>query len=102
MVPMGDNINHSSVSVTNELINLERHKLCTKADGKYFRRTKFMNDYSAIYGDLDGLEEKQRKNVTGHLNQKMFRAHNDLLSVDTMRAMWLNGTHIWNVCSLYE
>lgn len=85
MMPMVDNFNHSSVRVHHELINLEKQKHCTSADGYYFRPSKFMNDYSAVYGDLASLEEKQRKNVTGHMDQKMFRIHNNLLSLDTVR-----------------
>ena len=36
MVPMGDNINHSSISVTNEVINLEKQLNGTCRDASYF------------------------------------------------------------------
>ena len=48
MIPMADNVNHSSVDITNEMINLEEHRLGDRRPG-YYRIGKFMNDYSAIY-----------------------------------------------------
>jgi hypothetical protein len=47
MIPMADNLNHSSVDVTNEFISLHLHPK-GPASPEYFRVSKFFNDYSAI------------------------------------------------------
>ena len=48
MIPMADNINHSCVAVTNELINYQK-QIDGPIDKNYFKINKFMNDYSALY-----------------------------------------------------
>lgn len=48
MVPMADNLNHSSVDVTQELINLSLQR--TGAQNQvYYRVTKALNDYTAVF-----------------------------------------------------
>lgn len=48
MVPMADNLNHSSVDVTIEVID---HKLHLEADKNlsYYKICKYLNNYSALY-----------------------------------------------------
>ena len=48
MIPMADNLNHSCVDVTQELINLDLHK-SGPADEQYYRVSKFLTDYTQIY-----------------------------------------------------
>lgn len=45
---MADNLNHSSVEITNEMINLKLHIRGHKAED-YFSIDKFFNDYSHIF-----------------------------------------------------
>jgi len=54
MIPMADNINHNSVDVTNELVNLDKH-VNGDEDSEYFRIAKFMNDIRPIY-DKKGID----------------------------------------------
>ena len=49
MVPMADNLNHSHVPITNELVSKLKHKDTSPADTQYFKRAKMMNDYSHHY-----------------------------------------------------
>lgn len=45
MIPMADNLNHSDVNVSCEVINKTLH-LEADESSTYFTKTKFMNDYS--------------------------------------------------------
>jgi hypothetical protein len=48
MIPMADNLNHSSVSITNEMINLNFH-LEGATNPDYYRISKFLNNYSTVF-----------------------------------------------------
>lgn len=74
MVPMADNLNHSSVDITQELVNLELHKE-GHTNSEYYRVSKYLNDYSAAYkahGYTDEEIKKHGVNITGRYNRKMF------------------------------
>jgi hypothetical protein len=47
---MADNLNHSDVTVVQEIVNTKMHLKGDKTS-KYFTKTKFMNDYSINYPD---------------------------------------------------
>ena len=53
LIPMADNLNHNSVTVVSEVIHREYQKIYDeKNDGeKYFSKSRYTNDYSAIYSD---------------------------------------------------
>ena len=88
MVPMADNLNHSSVEVTNEMINLKYHIQGHKNEN-YFSIEKFFNDYSAIFKHLktpDELMEKNNLNITGRFNREIFKMNCSSLSVCNQRA----------------
>ena len=48
MIPMADNLNHSDVNVTCEVVTKSLH-LQANEESAYFTKTKFMNNYSAIF-----------------------------------------------------
>ena len=48
MVPMGDNFNHSDVTVVQELINTRMH-LSNNTENAYYMRSKFMNDVTPLF-----------------------------------------------------
>jgi hypothetical protein len=50
MIPMADNLNHNSVSVTYELISKSLH-LSETPDSPYFSWKKFMNKYTDLLPD---------------------------------------------------
>lgn len=74
MIPMGDNLNHSSVEATYEVINKQMHKDVTFWNPLYFEKGKMMNDYRALYSEeeLAEMDEKQMKNVSGRFNKRLF------------------------------
>lgn len=48
MIPMADNMNHSDTNVIFEMITRSVH-VKADIDSSYFSRSKFMNDYQAIF-----------------------------------------------------
>lgn len=48
MIPMADNLNHNSVDITYEIINIKLHKE-GEFNPSYYRIGKFLNDYSTAY-----------------------------------------------------
>ena len=61
MIPMADNLNHSDVSVTYELIT-KKLQVDPDPNSAYFTRSKFMNDYRLIFdpSDHENLNVKGR------------------------------------------
>ena len=49
MIPMIDNLNHTSCEITNEVINCDLHLKGPNDNRNYYRAQKHMNDYSAIF-----------------------------------------------------
>lgn len=100
MVPMADNLNHSSVDITQELVNLTLHKDGHK-NSEYYRVSKYLNDYSAAYkahGYSDDEINKYDVNIKGRYNRKIFELNQESLSVENLRAnLLLNKKQIWQV-----
>lgn len=73
MIPMADNLNHSSVSITNEMINLSLH-LEGANNPDYFRISKFINDYSTIFKKhVTPMElEKFSEDICGRFNRRIY------------------------------
>ena len=61
-----------------------------------------MNNYSAVFDDLDSLDEKQIMNVMGHMDYMAFRENDDLLSLESMRESRAKGNHIWHYKCLFD
>jgi hypothetical protein len=62
MIPMADNLNHSSVDITYELINESLHKEGTKHP-LYYRVYKFINDYRYLPEGKDFLNGRFDRKV---------------------------------------
>lgn len=58
MIPMADNLNHSSVDITNEMVNMQLHRE-GENEPSYYRIAKFINDYSALM-DAHGFSEEEK------------------------------------------
>jgi hypothetical protein len=78
---MADNLNHNSVDITMELINIRKHIEAEK-DASYFKISKFLNDYSTLYEEKlllkDAAElgdEQAELNIKGRFNNKKYYEH---------------------------
>ena len=74
---MADNLNHSCVNVSYEMINIQLHK---KGEDypNYYRVRKFLNDYSPAFKAHNTSSEEFKKyelNIKGRFNRKLFN-HN--------------------------
>ena len=61
MIPMADNLNHSSVDITNEMICLSLHPQGDR-NIEYYRIGKYLADYSQVYAAQGWSEEDIKKN----------------------------------------
>ena len=59
MIPMADNFNHADVHVTFEFCNRDFH-LEGDEDSTYFKRGKFMNDYSLAFENTELTQNRHR------------------------------------------
>ena len=88
MVPMADNMNHSSVEVTQEVVNLQIHPK-GNSNESYYRVNKYLNDYSHLYkahGFSHEFINQHKLNIKGRYNWKMYELNAQSLSVDNLRA----------------
>lgn len=71
MIPMADNLNHNSVEVSEEMVNVRLH-LEAVAHPDYFRTGKMVNDFSIIFeAHLSKQEqESQKLAITGRLDRE--------------------------------
>ena len=70
MIPMADNLNHSSVDITYEIISTQCHLEGT-SNPKYYRVGKFMNNYSHIFEKLKiptEIDGEKNINIYGRFN----------------------------------
>lgn len=71
MIPMFDNLNHSNMSITNEMINLSMHccqsKLeqwdTTKTSAKYFKIQRYLADYRSVFEARGWPKGRISKNI---------------------------------------
>ena len=94
MIPMADNLNHSSVDVSNEMVSKLKH-LEKQQSLSYYRIGKFLNDYSSIFSE-DQIKENPL-NVKGRFNREVFKTNQQALSVKNIRASLKVGKQIWEV-----
>jgi len=50
MIPMADNLNHSDVTVVQEIVHKYMHLIADRTSN-YFTKTKYMNDYSLCFDE---------------------------------------------------
>jgi|TARA_B110000285_G_scaffold211844_1_gene254898 hypothetical protein len=98
MIPMADNLNHSSVDVTQELINLSLHQE-GPLNASYYRVSKFINDYSDLYLNRGFTQEQidaQSLNLKGRYNQQVFEDNQKLLGMESVITN-LKSYDIWEI-----
>lgn len=99
MIPMADNLNHSSVDITYEVISTQFH-LQGPSNPKYYRVNKFMNDYSHIFKKLNISTEVNGQpniNIYGRFNRKLYEMNQQSLSIENIRANLALTKHIWEL-----
>ena len=100
MIPMADNLNHSCVDVTQELINLKLN-LEGPVNHSYFRVSKSLNDYTSIYAKNGLTQEEINKhglNAKGRHNKEMYETNSKLLSTENLRQTISDlDKHIWEI-----
>jgi len=98
MIPMADNLNHSSVDVTQELINLSLHQE-GPLNASYYRVSKFINDYSDLYlnrGFTQDQIDAQSLNLKGRFNKQVFDENQNLLGMESVITN-LKSYDIWEI-----
>lgn len=78
MIPMADNLNHSCVNVSYEMINVVLHKK-GEENPNYYRLKKYLNDYTPAFqahGVSDAEIKKYELNIKGRFNKKLY-SHNN-------------------------
>ena len=87
MIPMADNLNHSSVTITNECVNIPLH-LNGPLNSNYYRVGKFFNDYTPIFEKHCTKEEieQNKQNIKGRFNRKIYEENQQSLSIENLRA----------------
>ena len=74
MIPMADNLNHSSVDITNEMMSMAYHPT-GDSNLEYYRIAKYLADYSAAYlanGWSQQDIDKYGLNIKGRFNRKIY------------------------------
>ena len=86
MIPMADNLNHSDVTVVQEIVNTKMHLRADKTS-KYFTKTKFMNDYSINYASDGAWKNSEIKtlNVKGRFNAENYEANKQFTSIEYIK-----------------
>ena len=109
MIPVADMSNHHSVNVHYEVMNSSLH-IHGKANVEYFAKSRFLTNFSAAYGNMrhspgkengekvadedQNLTEEQIANIRGYLDEKMYRLHNECLSVKNV-GRGLEQRQVW-------
>lgn len=94
MIPMADNFNHSDVHVTFDMITKSLH-LQADETCSYFQKSKFMNDYSTVFNDLEQTNENLL-NVYGRFSKQQFESNLVQESKESIMAQMLE-LDIWEV-----
>ena len=68
MIPMADNFNHSDSNVIFHMIQKKLH-LDADVTSTYFTKTKYLNDFSAIFSKDELKSEKDKFNANGRLDR---------------------------------
>ena len=92
LIPMGDNLNHNSVSITNEVINIQEYLKCDKMTID----SKILHDYSTLL-DSKGIDSLKR-DLSTQTNQEVL-AHSNIKSLcirTTRECFGENHKQIWH------
>ena len=74
LIPMADNLNHSHIGVTNELINTSLHPT-GDANPQYYRIERYLADYSTLFPNSD------LQNIKGRFSRKVYENNQKALSI---------------------
>ena len=102
MIPMADNMNHSDTNVIFEMITRSVH-LEADHTSSYFSRSKYMNDYSAIF-DRDNQQTTGQYdliNTHGRFSRDNFDINKKSESWDTLREE-ATCKQIWEVNFMWD
>jgi len=105
MIPMADNLNHSSVEVTTELMCVSLHPEGDR-DIEYYRIARFLNDYTPAFkehGWSDDDITKKKLNIKGRFNHDIYKMNQEALSIANIRAnLSAKGSQIWKIPFLLD
>ena len=102
MIPMADNMNHSDTNVIFEMITRSVH-LDSDHTSTYFSRSKFMNDYGAIFNrdEHESKGEFDLINIHGRFNRENFNLNRKNESWETLRQE-ASTKLIWEVSFMWD
>lgn len=85
MIPMGDNCNHSDVTIVQEIVHKSMHLIADRSS-QYFTKTKFMNDYTICFDEESYAGDRIRTmNVKGRYNKDNFEENKRLTSIEKLK-----------------
>ena len=98
MIPMADNLNHSSVEVVLHLVNTEKH-LQGEQDPEYYRIHKHINDYSALFKARPDMQaDKESLDITGRYKTDVFEKHVRAFGVTSYRSQMVDHLkQVWQL-----
>lgn len=99
MIPMADNCNHSDVTVVQEIIH-KGMQMQGKRDTQYFTKTKFMNDYSINFNEVE--QSDFSKQIKGYFNETNYEANKKFTKVDQIKNNINNGIQLWDLPCIRE
>lgn len=100
MVPMADNINHTSTSVTNEIVNIAKHVEEDQEDLNYNRVDKVLCNYSTLFKHK-GIEGPKHI-INGRYNPEIFEKNTKLVSISSAKEhLSKHYMQVWHVPYLY-
>ena len=100
MVPMADNVNHSSFSITNEIVNIKKHMEEDKEDLDYLRTDKLICNFSGLFKHQK--VEAPSHVVNGRFNKEVYLKNHKLISVESTKDhMSKDYMQIWHIPYLY-
>ena len=96
MIPMADNLNHSSVDVNQEMVNIQLHLNAAQNDN-YFRIGKMLNDYSILFDDSLKTDQN-RLNICGRFDRTVYTQNMEFLGTEKVREVLRSTQHqIWEI-----
>ena len=102
---MADNLNHSSVDITQELINTNL-QLLNPVEESYIIKAKFNNNYSDLFQalgySLDEISQNDFK-IKGRHDLQTFRENSEILGQENIKSMLeSNDRQIWDVPYFFD
>ena len=96
IIPMADMVNHNTITISHETINLSLHRKGAKNNTIYFTLRKFMNNYSIVNQDLKSAPI---------YDEKLFEQNKKALSIENIQKRLYEddlSTQIWEIPSYFD